>query len=310
MCQDPLRMSHSPTPSHRPRSRLRRAIPLAAGAAAVVLALTGCLKVDMAVNVRSDDKVDGSVLMAVDKSLLSMGGQSPEDAFKEFSGEGPFPTAPASGSVSTEVYDQDGKYGQRYTFSDVPVSEFDNEDFKIARDGEFFVVDGNLDLSEVSANSDTSNSDDSNPDNGNPDNGNSELGDLSGLGDALAAGFDIRVAVTFPGEVVEHNGTLEGTTVVWTPKAGENLAIKAKAKAEGAGGAGSTLLVPLVIGGVVLVLLVVGAIVLLARRKSPTPAVVGAAGAAGPPVGGAGPAGGGTPPAATPPTTPPTEPPA
>ena len=63
-------------------------------------------------------------------------------------------------------------------------------------------------------------------------NGNLDLSDCSGNGSvgesslplpsSLTAGFEVAVSMTFPGEVVEHNGTLEGTTVTWTPKAGEN----------------------------------------------------------------------------------------
>ena len=104
--------------------------------------------------------------------------------------------------MTTEVYDQDGKYGQKFIFTGVPLTEFDDEDLKITREGDFFVVNGTLDLSDSTG---AESSDSPLP-----------------LPSSLTAGFEVAVSMTFPGEVVEHNGTLEGTTVTWKPKAGEN----------------------------------------------------------------------------------------
>lgn len=78
--------------------------------------------------------------------------------------------------------------------------------------------------------------------------------------------FDFQIAVTFPGEVIEHNGVLEDQTVVWDldeeSLAGADLFAEARK-----GGS----LPWAVIGGVVLGLLVIGVVVwsLLARRRAP-----------------------------------------
>jgi hypothetical protein len=246
-------------------SRLRRALALAAGAVAVAFVLSGCVKLDMALTLTPENTVDGTIVFAVDKQLLTLGGGNPEDAFKDAAGDAPFPTSPSGGSVTTEVYDQDGKYGQKFIFTGVPLTEFDDEDLKITREGDFFVVNGTLDLSDSTGS------------------GSSES--PLPLPSSLTAGFEVAVSMTFPGEVVEHNGTLEGTTVTWKPTAGENLVMKAKAKATG-GSAGvlglssSSSSTPLLIGLVIAaILLVVGLVVLLLRRGR-TPAAAGAAGAA------------------------------
>jgi hypothetical protein len=250
-------------------SRLRRALTLAAGAVVVAVALSGCIKLDMALTVTPENTVDGTIVFAVDKQLLTLGGGNPEDAFKDAAGDAPFPTAPSGGSVTTEVYDQDGKYGQKFIFTGVPLTEFDDEDLSITRQGDFFVVDGTLDLSDTSGAT-----------------GESSDAPLP-LPSALTAGFEVSVSMTFPGEVVEHNGTLEGTTVTWVPKAGEKLVMSAKAKATG-GSAGllglssSSSSTPLLIGLVIAALLLVGGLVALLLRRGRTPAAAGAVGAAMP----------------------------
>ncbi|HKZ18970.1 MAG TPA: hypothetical protein VJQ57_02560 [Acidimicrobiia bacterium] len=78
--------------------------------------------------------------------------------------------------------------------------------------------------------------------------------------------FDFQIAVTFPGEVIEHNGVLQDRTVVWDldeeSLAGADLFAAARK--------GGSLPWP-VIGGIVLGLIVIGAVVwgLLARRRAP-----------------------------------------
>lgn len=243
-------------------SRWRRTATLAAGTLGVALLLSGCVKLDMALTLTPDNTVDGAIVFAVDKQLLTLAGGKPEDAFKDAASDAPFPTAPEGGSVRTEVYDQDGKYGQKYIFSGVPITSFQDEDLSIKREGDFFVVDGTLDLSSTTGGSTTS--------------GDSPFP----LPSALTGGFDVQISMTFPGEVVEHNGTLDGTTVTWKPTAGQKLALKAKAKATptNAGFLGLSsvssstgLLIGLVLAGLILF----GAVIALILRGRRTPAHAG-----------------------------------
>lgn len=78
--------------------------------------------------------------------------------------------------------------------------------------------------------------------------------------------FDFQIAVTFPGDVIEHNGVLEDRTVVWDLDE-ESLA-GAELFAEARKGGSFPWAI---IGGVVLGLIVIGAVVwsILTRRRTP-----------------------------------------
>jgi hypothetical protein len=250
------------------RSRLRRSAPYAAAATALALALSGCIKLDMDLDIASDNTIDGSIVFAVDKSLLTLGGGDPEEAFRDSLTDAPFPTeGTGGGEVRTEVYDEDGKYGSRFIFTDVPLDSFDDEDLSITREGDFFIVSGTLDTTDTGT----------------------DGTDGSGSGDStespapfpseLFGGFDVSISMTFPGEVVEHTGQLEGTTVTWRPEGAEPIEISAKARATDDSGplglASSSSM--LMYGGIALAVLVVGALLvflLVRRRSTPAPAGV------------------------------------
>src|SRR5690625_6800256 len=83
--------------------------------------------------------------------------------------------APEGSTV--EPYD-DGQYiGQKYTFERQPLSEASGDELSITREGNNFVVDGELDLSDE------------------------ELTETP----ELAESFSIKYAITFPGEVLEQD---------------------------------------------------------------------------------------------------------
>jgi hypothetical protein len=84
--------------------------------------------------------------------------------------------------------------------------------------------------------------------------------DVSGFMD----GAELRVAMTFPGDVSESNGEIDGSTVVWEPEIGEKNDMTAVAKESSGLSLG---LVAAIAGGAVLLLLVVAGSVLLARRR-------------------------------------------
>src|SRR5690349_11141598 len=45
---------------------------------ALPLLTSGCVKADVSLNVRADDQIDGSIVMAVDRSFVPPGGQPPD----------------------------------------------------------------------------------------------------------------------------------------------------------------------------------------------------------------------------------------
>jgi hypothetical protein len=223
-----------------------------AALAALVVLLAGCLKLDIDLQVRPDDTVDGAVVFAVDKDLLELTGGSFEDIT---GGETPFP-GDAEG-VRTEKYD-DGTYvGQRYVFEGISLSEFSDptnaESLQIVREGDTFVVSGVLDLSP----------------------GATGATGATAAQQFLSSSAEIRVAITFPGEVISSNGRVEGNTVIWEPKFGDRLEIEATGSAiEGGGALASPLTIVLLVVGVVAV---VGILVLVTtRRRRSAAAGVGA----------------------------------
>lgn len=224
-----------------------RSIVRVGGFAALAVLLSACLKLDMDLEVSADDTISGSVIFALDKGLLELTGQSAEDLLGT---DAPLPTD-AEG-VSTGPYEDDEYQGQRFSFEAVPLAQFNEGDepdaLRIVREGDVFQVSGALDLS-----------------------GATGATGVPGLEDAFQ-NADMRIRISFPGEVTESNGEIDGNTVTWVPQIGQRLEIQATASAiEGAGG-GSSMTVILIVVGVVVVLAIVVGVVLARRRGGPAPA--------------------------------------
>jgi hypothetical protein len=284
----------------------------------LALLLSACLKLDMDLEVNSDDTVSGRVIFAVQKELLDLAGGNVQDILGT---DAPLPEDVEG--VTVEEYEDSEFSGQQFNFDSVPLAEFDqegtgDEQLRIVREGDVFRVTGVLDLS-------------------------------SGFGATGATGFtgmdpgqffegaELRVRIAFPGQVVEANGQVDGNSVTWEPQVGERLEIRATGSAVGGGSGGaSNLTMWLIIAAVVVVAAIVVGI-LMARRRTPATAggpVTGEPGvmpveptgpgsapvepaaAGGPPTGGAPPAAGPPPPTPpspgppAPPPPPPAEPPA
>lgn len=220
----------------------------------VALALTGCLKLDMDLSVATDDTVSGDVVFAVDKQLLELSGQSAEDLLG---------TAAALPSdvqgVSAQPYEDDTFAGQQFTFDAVSLEQFNQESgsadqLRIVREGDTFVVTGVLDLSSALS-------------------GATGANGFPGA-EELFRSAEMRIRIAFPGEVIDTNGEVDGTTVTWVPTVGERLDIQATASAIEGGGGGSTMTILLIVAGVVIVAAIVVGL-LLARRRRPAVAMAG-----------------------------------
>jgi hypothetical protein len=194
-----------------------------AAAAVIVLSLSGCMKVNVDFTLKSNNTVDGSMILAVNQAILQLSGQDPKALADEMNkqvlaGENGPKTA------RTEAYSDGTFVGTKITFLDEPISTFNgssaipstsptdgtssSDQLKIVREGDDFVVSGAFDTSTSGAGLDTS-----------PD------------ASALMTGAQLLVSITFPGEVKEHNGTLKGRTVTWTPKIGERTEMHARGSA-------------------------------------------------------------------------------
>jgi hypothetical protein len=216
--------------------------------AALALLLTGCLKLDMQLDVQADDTVNGSVVFAVNKDVLALTGGSFGDLIGD---QTPFPSDVEG--VTSEEYDDGEFVGQRFTFEGVSITEFssdpaDPDGLSITHEGDTFVVQGALDLSQ-------------------------DLAGLSGVTGAtgpfdpeqLMGSAELRIAITFPGEVTEANGDIDGNTVVWEPRFGVRQELQATASAVGGGGDNWTLVFVLL--GVAAVAIIAAIVLMLSRRR-------------------------------------------
>jgi hypothetical protein len=224
-----LRDAEPVTTPIRGGRRLRTA--LAAMLAAVgLLALAGCMKIDMDMTLSEDDTVSGTMIMAFSDQLAETMGMDPQELWSQAGSD--FESTLPDGATQ-EPY-ADGEYtGTEMSFSGMSLDEFDSgtagDQLSITRDGDSFVVDGTMDLS-----------------------ASAEFGPMP---DEMGDTFDVRIAVTFPGPVSESNGTVNGNTVTWNPPMGEATELHAVGSAEG-GGSFPWWLVWLVVGVLVVVVVV------------------------------------------------------
>lgn len=220
-----------------------RTVARTLGLGAMVLVLSGCMKLEMNLELRSDDTVNGDVVFAVSRELLSLAGGS----FEDFKTETDSPV-PEGVEVTTEPYEDDDFVGERYTFEGAALSEFAGggaDELSITRLGDTFVVVGSLDMSDTGTEG------------------------FEGA-EQLLESFDMSVSVTFPGEVESATGEIDGNTVTWELKPGQNVQIEAVGSAIGdgsGGGGGATLYI--LIAALVAVAIVVGAVLMRRARSAP-----------------------------------------
>jgi phosphatidylinositol mannoside-binding LppM-like protein len=223
------------------------------GSGALALLLAGCFKVNMDVEVSPENTVSGNAVIAVDESLLELSGQSADQLLQQMD----LSDLPAGATV--DRYEEDGFIGQEITFEEMPLETFtqnnalsgsgasagagSGEELNIARQGDEFHVTGAFDMS-----------------------GPEFTG--TQIPAQFLESFEFRISITFPGEVKSATGEIDGNTVTWEPKIGENTPVEAVASAIPS--ESSPLLMILLVAAGALVL---GAIAfLLTHRKAPAPA--------------------------------------
>jgi hypothetical protein len=226
-------------------TRMRTAGRIAA-AATLTLLLAGCVRVDMDLEVAEDDTVSGSAVLAMDEGVLSLSGQSADELFRQM------PVSDLPPGTSVDPYEEDGFVGQEFTFEAIPISEFSSDQtlgagdpLSITRVGDEFHVSGNLDMS------------------------SSEFQGRQ-VPQQFLESFDFRIAITFPGPVTSATGVIDGNTVTWEPRVGEDTPIRAVASAIPSG-------MPIAL--IVLIVAVVAAVALIAylvfSRRRVAPAAAG-----------------------------------
>jgi hypothetical protein len=216
----------------------------------LALLSTGCIKVDLAMRLHSDDTVDGTMTYAVSRDLLTLTNSSPEDLLDQVASGGPLPPGVRFQSAD---YADDTFVGKTLTFTGVGINAFQQggvggESLSIRRVGDAFQVSGEIDLTTAST------------------------GPLQPGTAQLAKDMQLRLAITFPGPVQEQTGgtVTDPNTVTWTPTYGEKTEIRATGSALGDRTVSPLLWVALAAAVVVAVVIVL--LIVRRRRSSPEPA--------------------------------------
>jgi hypothetical protein len=224
--------------------KLSRKLIAISMAGLIAMSTAGCIKLDMSLNVSSQDTVSGEVTMAVSKSLY-------EYAQKNGGDTSTLPQTDnllGSQTEATVKKFDDGKFmGNTYVIKDVPLEKFataDKEQLSITRDGDYILVSGKLDMS-----------------GGDPESVKQAM--ANPLTAAFFEGTEIKVAITLPGTIESTTGTQDGNTITWQGTMGDTLDIQAKARSPKGG------FDLLYVGGGALALAVIVGAVIFFRRKKP-----------------------------------------
>ena len=211
--------------------------------------LTGCVKMDLALEINSDKTVSGSLIYAISDGLAELGTTSedtdPTTDLLDTNAEG----------VTVTEYKQNGYTGTKVILDRVPMSAFNKQGgesggFQIIREGNRITLKGELDLSTQQTDS----------------------SDISEWGDALAqslfATADLNISVKFPVKVVTTTGTIseDGRTVSWKPQIGEKVDLTTTVELPN-----KNFIVLGIVGSAVVLIVIILIFAIKARKKKDSP---------------------------------------
>jgi hypothetical protein len=186
-----------------------RRLVRAASVVLLTLLTNACVKADVSLTVRSDDQVDGSIVMAIDRTYIPPGGQAPGALLDQVTERVFHGTATGS---RQEPYADPQYVGRRVTIQGMSLLDFNrgtsDGGLKIVHQGSQFRLSGTVDTVDLATGVGASS---------------------AANADRIAQTFDVVIRVTFPGRVTQSNGTVSGDTVTWRPRFGQRLALSAVA---------------------------------------------------------------------------------
>ncbi|MFJ4169146.1 LppM family (lipo)protein [Paenarthrobacter sp. NPDC089714] len=224
--------------------KVKRAAGVLAVLVAVMLALTGCVKLNMSVKVNSEKSVDYEVVYAIQKSVL---GEKSFDEFMKSNGTGSQEMDIPEGSTVVDYEDEKYK-GKKITATNLDPAKLaesssSENPFELKKEGDFYV----LSMGGVTG---------------------TDSSDPSSAGMARSMFDEASVRFTFPGKVVEAKGaTVDGNTATFDMLSISESTVQVKAEAN----AGFPLWIIWLVVGVAVVAAAVVLLFVLLRRRAPKP---------------------------------------
>lgn len=206
---------------------MKKILRRSALALAAVVALSGCVKMDMDLKLGKDEKVSGTMIVAFASEMLTMMGQTEKQFLADMNKD----NTDLPKGASTKTYKKDGWIGMEYKFSGVPAKEFSSvtqgasavtasstgssgDDFNLVKVGGKWRFVGSLDAS-----------------------GSSES-DSSGMDPtAMMSMFknkpELRIKMSFPKKPSrcgkDKTAKISGNSAEWSPKIGQKVVMCAEA---------------------------------------------------------------------------------
>ncbi|MEO8262744.1 MAG: hypothetical protein ABI566_09255 [Pseudolysinimonas sp.] len=209
----------------------------------LVLALAGCVRFQADLSVDDQNRLDGDIVVAVITNDEPGSADNARDNADKIEAQ-LLPELRGADGVTAQAYEQDDYVGTRFTLSDTPIEALNGSDadgaLTLTRTGDTFEFSGTLDFT--------------------PD--DEPLTDEEVQGDPQDS--NITVAISFPGEVLDHNGELNGTKVTWTTTLEGSVDMHATASAISSGPPVALIVIIVLIALAVIAVVVV---VLVRRRR-------------------------------------------
>lgn len=190
-----------------------RKLSTAIGAALILLVLAGCIRFQADLTISADDTVSGEVIVAVVVNDDAEDGEAVAAARAVELEASLVPELSGALGVTRTEYTDDGYIGSRFELRETPLSAFADtgsaEGLTIVRSGDRITVTGSLNVS-----------------------GAEEQAEAEAAADDAEASGDITVVITFPGEVLSHDGEQSGRTVTWTTEFDQPITISAESEVD------------------------------------------------------------------------------
>ncbi|MFF5180880.1 LppM family (lipo)protein [Micromonospora sp. NPDC000316] len=235
-------------------SRVNRGKALRVAVCLLLLAaLSGCMRLNIGLTVNADDTVDGQLLLAAPKNLLRIQNRNIPAAFAQLR-----QNIPALPPGEETPYEDSELFGTQINYRRAPLAGFDSESVKLVRDDNFYRFTLSLDPKKYG--------------------GKIAQQDPKQQEEFLRL-MSFEISVTFPGSVIDTNGTVNGRSVTWKVDSNQGKPGELQAVAEAPPRPSVTPVAAaekgglpwlLIVGGLLLVLVLAAVGVLLLRRRRPT----------------------------------------